>query len=231
MDFEYTLIRSTTRRRTTTIAIKDGKVVVRAPQRFPLREIEKFIVEKSDWIKQALGRQQQSALPHKKFVTGELFPYLGELVPLEVKLMQRSRPYVMKKPEGFLLLEPKGMSEKTRDDKLREAFEKWFIRQGQIHLAERVAYYADLLGVEYGHIRVKRVSTRWGSCSSEGNLNFSWKLILGPPIILDYVVVHEVCHIVHHHHQKSFWDLVSTLDKDYRKHRRWLKYQGWKLHI
>lgn len=231
MNIEYTLIRSQTRTRSTTIAIKDGEVVVRAPQRLPLSTIERFIEEKLDWIREVLAQDVGKSLPKKQFVNGELLPYLGELVPLEVKEMQRARPYVMKKEDRFLLLLPIAWKVKNRREILRKLMEDWYIKRGRIFIAERVAVFAQQLGVKFGHVRLKRVTTRWGSCSSEGNLNFNWKLMLGPQEILDYVVVHEVCHIVHHHHQRSFWELVATLDKDYRRHRRWLKYQGWKLNI
>ena len=90
----------------------------------------------------------------------------------------------------------------------------------------RVAYYAPLVGVSYGRITVRNQKTRWGSCSAKKNLNFNWKLMLAPPDVLDYVVVHELCHLVHMDHSQAFWALVGSVLPDYRVRRRWLKEHG-----
>ena len=96
-------------------------------------------------------------------------------------------------------------------------------------LAVRVAYYAEKLGVSYGKITLRQQKTRWGSCSSEKNLNFNWKLILAPPEVLDYVVVHELCHLKEMNHSKAFWDEVGKVMPNYETHKLWLKENGWKL--
>ena len=96
-------------------------------------------------------------------------------------------------------------------------------------LAVRVAYYAEKLGVSYGKITLRQQKTRWGSCSSEKNLNFNWKLILAPPEVLDYVVVHELCHLKEMNHSKAFWDEVGKVMPEYETYKLWLKENGWKL--
>lgn len=93
----------------------------------------------------------------------------------------------------------------------------------------RVAYYAKKTGVTYGQITLRQQKTRWGSCSAAGNLNFNWLLILAPPEILDYVVVHELCHRKEMNHSEAFWKEVEKVLPDYRERKRWLKDNGWKL--
>lgn len=88
---------------------------------------------------------------------------------------------------------------------------------------ERIAYYAGLMGVTYGRVTLREQKTRWGSCSSNGNLNFNWKLVLMPPEILDYVVVHELAHRIEMNHSERFWKIVEEVLPDYRERRKWLK--------
>ncbi len=94
---------------------------------------------------------------------------------------------------------------------------------------ERVRYYAPIVGVNYGRITIRNQKTRWGSCSSKGNLNFNCLLILAPPEVLDYVVVHELCHRKHMNHSKEFWAEVEKVLPNYKEAEAWLKTEGRKL--
>ena len=97
------------------------------------------------------------------------------------------------------------------------------------HIPKRVSYYAKQIDVTYGKITIRNQKTRWGSCSSEKNLNFNWKLILAPPEVLDYVVVHELCHLKEMNHSKAFWDEVGKVMPEYETYKLWLKENGWRL--
>ena len=92
----------------------------------------------------------------------------------------------------------------------------------------RCRYYAPVMGVSYGTVTIREQKTRWGSCSAKGNLNFNWKLVLMPPEILDYVVVHELAHRIHMNHSAAFWAEVEKILPDYRERRQWLKVNGQK---
>lgn len=93
-------------------------------------------------------------------------------------------------------------------------------------LPQRVAFYAAVLGVTPGKITVRQQKTRWGSCSAEGNLSFNCLLMLAPTEVIDYVVVHELCHVRHHDHSRAFWNEVGRIIPDYAARRRWLKDNG-----
>lgn len=97
------------------------------------------------------------------------------------------------------------------------------------YITKRADYFADQLGVTYNTITIRDQKTRWGSCSSKGNLSFNWRLILAPPKVLDYVVVHELCHRREMNHSPRFWALVESVMPDYKQHRKWLKDNGDKL--
>lgn len=98
-------------------------------------------------------------------------------------------------------------------------------------IPEKVAYYARLMNVTHGRITIRNQKTRWGSCTREGNLNFNCLLMLAPPEVLDYVVVHELCHRLEMNHSARFWAQVEKVMPDYKKHRKWLKEHGGKLMI
>ena len=98
--------------------------------------------------------------------------------------------------------------------------------RASVLIPERATFYAERLGVTYSRITIRAQHTRWGSCSGAGNLNFNCLLMLAPPEVLDYVVIHELCHRKEMNHSVRFWSLVETLCPDYRSSRRWLKEKG-----
>lgn len=113
-----------------------------------------------------------------------------------------------------------GLSKEERTRRQQEACRK---------IPERTAYFAEKIGVSYGRITLRQQKTRWGSCSANGNLNFNWLLILAPPEVLDYVVVHELCHRRQMNHSQAFWNEVSAVLPGYKEQKKWLKDNGWKL--
>ena len=93
-------------------------------------------------------------------------------------------------------------------------------------ISVKVKHYAGLMNVQYGRITIRNQKTRWGSCSSKGNLNFNCLLMLAPDEVVDYVVIHELCHLIEMNHSKAFWKQVEQMMQDYKKHRKWLKDHG-----
>lgn len=127
----------------------------------------------------------------------------------------------MQAVEPTPLQKEKSPSEKRLEAIYREAAKEYF--------PKRVSYFSHVLGVSYGKITIRDQKTRWGSCSSKGNLSFNWRLILAPPNILDYVVVHELCHRKEMNHSPRFWALVESVMPEYKEYRKWLKENGNKL--
>lgn len=111
-------------------------------------------------------------------------------------------------------------------DVQRSALEKRYIEAAHSYIPKRVAYYNAMTGGTYSRITIRSQKTRWGSCSSKGTLSFNWRLMLAPPAILDYVVVHELCHLTHMNHSAAFWKAVESVYPDYRNARKWLKEHG-----
>ena len=142
---------------------------------------------------------------------------------IEKVLMQRQRLEEAQKKEA--------QRDKCYTPEQRSALEKHYREAAKEYFPKRAAYYAAFLGVSYDRIRIAGQKTRWGSCSSNKTLSFNWKLMLAPPKVLDYVVVHEVCHLREMNHSPRFWALVESLMPDYKQQRKWLKDNGHTLEL
>ncbi len=99
------------------------------------------------------------------------------------------------------------------------------------HFAGRCRHYLQYTGGSYSRITIRDQKTRWGSCSSTGTLSFNYRLMFAPPRVLDYVVIHELCHLTHMNHSREFWNLVASVMPEYKIHRNWLKEHGRELHF
>lgn len=112
-----------------------------------------------------------------------------------------------------------------------ETLEKRYRNAARQQFESRVAYFHRITGGNYTSITVRDQKTRWGSCSSRGTLSFNYRLIFAPPVILDYVVVHELCHLTHMNHSKSFWNMVASVMPEYKECRKWLREHGQDLSL
>lgn len=211
-------------RRTVTIHIReDGHVVVKTPMRFPEHKVNDVLREHHDWIirKQELMLRKVKEIPEKQFIENEGFLYQGVTYPLHLTLKQ-DEP--LKFHEAFYLV-------KFNQKKARDFFISWYKKQALEKVSERTAMFAELSGVTYKNIGLSEATTKWGSCSSDGELLYNWKLIMAPPLVLDYVVAHEVSHVTHHNHSTSFWNTVERLFPQYEVYKRWLKQNGHLLRV
>ena len=195
------IIRS--KRRTIAIIVhRDGKVVVRAPLKTPERLIRAFIESKSGWIeeKKALAAKHV-ALPVKKFMGGEKFLLLGREIPLRVVDGQKT---------ALTFRDEFSLSKKALPG-AQSVFEKWYQARAREILTERVIFFAQKFGLRYDKIRISSARTRWGSCSSRGTLSFTWRLIMAPLEVVDYVVLHELAHLKVKNHSPVFWAEVARM--------------------
>lgn len=224
----YDLVRS--RRKTLSICVHpEGTVTVRTPLGMPEEQIQKFIAEKAGWIirKREEMCAKEKARPKRSYEDGETFRCQGQDCILKLKEAPDSKWLKVYQEEERIILEGPLQERGQR----RELLRQWCIRQAGNQLRQRTAYFAGLVGEVPGQIHIREQKTRWGSASSQRNLNFNWKLILAPPEVLDYVVVHELCHLKHMNHAKEFWNLVEQIMPDYRKWREWLKEHGSELEV
>ena len=216
----HKLVRS--KRRTLSLIVEaDGTLTVRAPLRMKEADIRRFIEAKTGWIKQKQARVREEALAPRQYVDGETFWYLGVEIPL--RLVPSQKP--------ALVMDKVFKLAKSAQPKAESVFTAWYRQQARAVLTERVSHFARNHDLKPGKLRISSARTRWGSCSAKGTLSFTWRLVMAPPEVIDYVVVHELCHLKELNHSKAFWAQVGKILPDYKKRRAWLKKNGNSLRL
>lgn len=209
------------RRRTISLSVAaGGLVVLRVPHWLRARDIEKIIERKSSWIVKNVNRMRAIAPKKYQFVSGESFMFLGQAYVLMV-----SERYF----RGVQLVEGRLEISRFHQARARSLVLEWYKKQAKQYLVSRLDAIARQRGTVYASLRITSPKTRWGSCSGKGTINLSWKLIMLDSWIIDYVIVHELTHLTHHHHQRSFWVAVSCSFPQWKEARDWLKNNGNKL--
>lgn len=221
IDFPVEVVR-TRRKKTVAIKIVEGRVKVMAPKRLPQKNIDEFILRKASWIAEKL-RIQSEFVPLKphEYVSGESFSYLGKSYPL--KLTDSDAGELKLRRGQFVLGVDKNFSGEQRKDFVKAELVRWYQAHAEQRLMQRISHYAQIVGIEPRSVIVKSYKARWGSCSIYGDISFNWKLIMAPHHVVDYVVVHELCHMHQHNHSPKFWQYVERVMPDYRECRQWLK--------
>lgn len=201
------------RRKTIALVINsDGELIVRAPFYATQNDILHFVQEKQDWIEEKSREMKQKSKerPKLSLQEGETIPYLGR----ECMIFRGITKRICFDGNAFLLPESEDAGEKLIS---------WYKKRAAVILKERVESIAEKMQVTPNGVKITSAKTRWGSCSYTNHLNFTWRLIMCPPEVVDYVVVHELCHIIHKNHSNRFWKCVEGIDTAYREHEKWLK--------
>ncbi|MDD1613944.1 MAG: M48 family metallopeptidase [Methylococcaceae bacterium] len=225
--FVADIIRSS-KRKTSAIKIQKGRVFVMVPERLSMAVIEFLVTEKTRWIKQKLAIQNEIiAIKPKEFVSGEAFSYLGRNHPLKIE----SGLYpAIKLHQDELVV---SVRDKSADNAkaIKQLLIKWFKQQAESSLRDKTESYSRIIGVNPSSVTIKSFKSRWGSCSVTGGIQYNWKIIIAPDRVVNYVVIHELCHILHHNHSPAFWKAVERYCHDYRDCGAWLKINGARLEI
>jgi predicted metal-dependent hydrolase len=220
MNIEYHLIRSAKRKKTISLQIGAGpKITIHAPRFTPVAEIDRFVREKQTWIDRTIKKQAALPVspPQKSYRSGESFLYLGQRYPLEAFFEPLENQGVTFWDSRFFLNCPEN------EDLKKHYFVSWYKKKARAYLNGRVDFYSSMLMLTSGPVRITSAESRWGSCSQVNRLSFSFRLMMAPPAVVDYVVVHELMHIREKNHSSKFWALVIEVIPDYKKHRRWLR--------
>jgi predicted metal-dependent hydrolase len=224
----YTLERSSRSKRLRIVADIEVGIRLIAPERVSLRECERFMYSQKEWILVQWERMQKQRVKQAKlfqpFLEKNSVVYLGKEYQLVVDVGVRHWPPVSVEDDVLIV-------HCVKADLAEKILERWYRQQAKAVIAGALEKYRALMGVKYNELTIKDQKTRWGSCSSKGNLNFSWRLILAPKSVLDYVVVHELAHLREMNHSARFWSVVEKFFPEYKKQIKWLKDNGVGLRI
>jgi predicted metal-dependent hydrolase len=214
MTYQLVVERSKRRKRSLSLEVlSDNTVKVVAPNRATQNDIDDLLNNKASWIKKRLqyNLKNKDFMSPKDYVDGDVFFYLGAkyfLKTVESKIEKVSF-------DGHFLC--------VSSPNVKKTLQAWYKERALDILVDRTHIYAQQMGLEYETIRIKRLKSRWGSCSSQRNINYNWMLIMAPMAVMDYVVVHELSHLVHMDHSSRFWGLVGSVIPEYKESTRWLK--------
>lgn len=217
-------------RKTMEIAVEPPNIVTVTA---PIGTSEERVVEKvkckANWIiKQIYSYKHMHYAPiNREFVNGESFMYLGRNYSLQIELDLNVKNTKVKLFRGkFIVAAPN----KNEDD-IRKAMEVWYRGRAKEMIGLKVKYYQRFFNIVPTAIKVKEQKKRWGSCTSKNELLFNWRCIMAKANALDYIIVHEMCHMYHKNHSKEFWELVATVMPDYEIRKEWLKNYGVRMDL
>ena len=235
MSSEY-LIRRSERAKRLRIVVKPDRVELVAPIGLPESQIHQFAQAQQDWIRHARQRVQAKSqstvqgFAPEEYVDGVSLPFQNQELTLRLGLHKQKRLSIEGINRTTLLINlPETLHGEHRQQAIRGALEKWYKQQAQFQVSEIVNKHAPRFNLQPRSIRIKTQTSRWGSCGPHNDINLNWLLMLAPAATLEYVVVHEICHIRHKNHSPAFWNLVAQHLPDYHQQRQWLKLNGQRL--
>jgi predicted metal-dependent hydrolase len=207
-------VRRSDRARKARIDVDLGGITVVVPGGSAI-DPESVLAEHAEWVLEADRNleSERDRLPDRRFEPGETFPYLG--APQEIAV--EGRPYSVVDDGTFRLAE-----HHVDETSIQRALETLYRRRARERYEELADHYAPEMGVEYDRIEIRNQQTKWGSCSTTGTLGLNWRLMMAPPEISEYVVIHELAHRREMNHSDAFWEIVERYDPSYREHLAWL---------
>lgn len=227
-DIEFTLIRS--ERKTADIVIeRSGDVIVRAPVGVEDEKIREVVADRALWVHRSLAEWEDlnASRRHRPLVQGQGFAYLGRSYRL--KFVAESDVALRLKNGRWELSE--ALVARDGEAAARKAFRDFYTAKGMQIFRDRVRQLAPLVGVEPGEVAVKELGYHWASCGAGGTINFHWKTLMAPQTVIDYIVVHELCHLRHRDHSDAFWNEVDKVLPRYRERKEWLRVNGAALDV
>jgi predicted metal-dependent hydrolase len=206
-----------------------GKIEVQAPKGTSDELVFQLLEEKWDWIQQISKEMKDRTLGQKVKVYdhGEIFLYLGNEYPIQVSQdINIKQDYVVFEGDKLYIY-----VKQLDDEKIKQALKRFYYQQCKTLVERSIRSYQSNFKIKPRSIRISDNKSNWGTCDSRQQLTFNWKLAMAPLKVIDYVVVHEMCHMVHLNHDRSFWRLVGSIMPDYKAQENWLSLSSWKMTV
>jgi predicted metal-dependent hydrolase len=222
MDIQYQ-VKFSERKTISIIIERDRSVIVRAPFNTAPESINSLIQKKKFLLFKKINQPNKypSPKPFKEFVSGESILFLGDLYKLRIE------------NEIFegIRFEKEFYISNSNKAKANALLKKFYVEQANEKLIPRIKRFAERLGVNYKLISIREMKYRWGSCTPKDNLNFNWRIIKAPINVIDYIIVHELAHLLEPNHTPEFWNIISVQLPNYKKAKEWLKNNGHLLEV
>lgn len=218
------------KRKTMSIEVETtGEVTVIAPVGTYTDDVIEKVKSRAGWI---VSKQYESKFINdtkikREAVSGESYMYLGRNYSLDIRVDENIDNISVKLFQGKFVVNTYIKDE----DLIKKAMENWYREKTLAKVKERVSYYSSYFNDEVTDVKVKEQKKRWASCTSKNELLFNWRCVMAPVFVLDYIVVHEMCHMEYKNHSKDFWNRVCAVMPDYEVRRSWLKNNGIKMDI
>ncbi|WP_347331473.1 M48 family metallopeptidase [Marinimicrobium locisalis] len=218
-------IKRSARRRTVSLEIRDAQLLVRAPVGVPERDLARFVRQKALWIDRKISAQKAllARVPDYRYISGTRLPFMGTELTLQVGEGPAGR---IERVDQVLAVATSRRSRRPGEEQARTLVEGWYRAQSRERLTEKTQSLSRRMGLECTAVNIRRTKSKWGHCTSRGEIQYNWQILLAPEPVVDYLVAHEVCHLRHHNHSRAFWRLVEQVCPDYRRQRDWLKANG-----
>lgn len=227
---EYKVVRS--RRKTVSLQVRHGQVLVRAPYCVDEKFISTLINKKSAWLKAKIVQQSQMDDFCCNFTQGSTLFLFGQLVNLDIVFAKQARTELIDdaitSQKKLIIVLAERNKNKLNDTILLAAavkkhIEKYFKQQAEEIIPLKVTAYSQFTSLIPTSIKIRQYRSRWGSCNNRGELSFNYLLMMLPTYVIDYVIVHELCHLQHLNHSKEFWKIVAKHFPQYAKAKQWIK--------
>lgn len=218
-------------RKTISISVEPPKnITVAAPVGTSEEEIKEVVKLKGAWIVQKLFafRNIEAKRVNREFVNGESFIYLGRNYSLQIRVdetLQNNSSVKLFRGKFHVYVKEKN------DELIKAAMEAWYREKTEEQIKKRIKYYQKYFNKRPASIKVKEQKKRWASCTSNNELLFNWRCVMAKSTALDYIIVHEMCHMYYMNHSQEFWDLVSSVMADYEVRKEWLRDYGIRMNL
>lgn len=213
-------VKRSARRKTMALKVRGDEVSLHLPKRLPLWLGKQFVAKQQDWLNARLLIAGQQA--KRLFTADNKQLYLGNDYPLQLNPDLKQRRQLVFDDRQFCLKLPINADAET----IKHTMLRGYKQLAEAYLPDRCQQLADLTGLQPKKIQLRSYKARWGSCNARGEVQLNWLLIQAPPAVIDYVIIHELCHLQQMNHSANFWQLVEQFAADYREHRSWLKQHG-----
>lgn len=215
------------------INLDEPRVVLTAPRFAMAFEINRFLKSKTSWIEKHLIKalKKVDLRPKPQYKNGDIFYYFGEPLSFVITFTSKKRPNVKVRGEKMFLALNSAITEQKIPSAAKKALQDYYRKKAEEVVHDRLQNFNEHYGFKYNRVTLRNQKSRWGSCTSSGNLNFNWRLIMAPIEVIDYVIVHELCHLKQMNHSKNFWSLVGEVVPKYKVYRKWLRENQYLLKI